>query len=199
MHTWHLAAFTSPQGWGIIVAVIEGKEYAMAIRFNINRRKTAEAIVWIVRRGESNLYNAMKILFAADKYHLNRYGRPVTGDRYVAMQYGTVPSAAYAMAKAPEPGIGFAKSGNRLILDKGRVFDMSLFSESDEEALEHGFKEYAGMSFGDVVDKNHAEVAWAKAVKRTPKADVSEILFEDMIEEKWLVDDLKEMSHCLVI
>jgi len=174
----------------------------MHIRFNVNRKKTAEAIIWIVERGESNVYNIMKILYAADKYHLNRYGRPVTGDRYVAMQYGTVPSAAYGMVNAPEPGIGFKKSGHRVIVDKGRTFNKGKFSETDEEALEHGFKEYGGLSFSAVVDKNHRERSWVLATRRAPDtSDASEVLFEDMIDgrKKWLIDDLKEMGQYAVI
>lgn len=42
--------------------------------------------------GQVNKYNLMKIIFAADKYHLNKYGRSVTGDYYINMEYGTVPS-----------------------------------------------------------------------------------------------------------
>ena len=68
----------------------------MKIQIRVSTVKAVEALVWIIQRGESNVYNAMKIFFAADKYHLNRYARPVTGDNYVAMQFGTVPSWTYA-------------------------------------------------------------------------------------------------------
>lgn len=42
----------------------------------------------------------MQILFAADKYHLNKYGRPVIGDYYVKREYGIVPANVENMIDA---------------------------------------------------------------------------------------------------
>ena len=65
------------------------------ISFEINAEKTLEAILYVAQKlgGKVNRYNLMKIFFEADKYHLNKYARPITGDIYIAMQYGTVPSS----------------------------------------------------------------------------------------------------------
>jgi len=140
------------------------------------------------------VYNAMKIFFAADKYHLNRYARPVTGDNYVAMQFGTVPVWTYAATRRKD--LGFTRDGNNLRLDSGRVCDLDQLSESDVEALEHGYKQYAGKSFKTVLLKNHKEQAWLKAIERDPEAKNAEILFEDMIVKKqWLIDDMQEWGE----
>jgi len=162
----------------------------MPIRFNINPQKAIEALLWIVQRGETNVYNAMKIIFAADKHSLNKYGFPVTGDNYVAMQYGTVPSWTYAATRLTDSRIGFTRDGNTLKLSKGRTFKKSMFSESDIESLEHGFKEYAGKGFKAVERKNHRERAWIAARERNPQSGAPDILFEDMIDEQWLKEDL---------
>ena len=170
----------------------------MKIRFKVNTAKAVEALVWIIQRGESNVYNAMKIFFAADKYHLNRYAWPVTGDTYVAMRFGTVPSWTYAATR--RKGLGFTRTGTTLKLEPGRVCDLDELSESDVEALEHGYKEYAGKSFKAVLLKNHREKAWLKAVERTPGTHSSEILFEDMITSKqWIIDDLLEFPINVVV
>jgi hypothetical protein len=58
----------------------------MSIQFNMNTQKAIESVLWIIHNGESNMYNIWKILFSAEKYHLNKYGRPITGDKYVAME-----------------------------------------------------------------------------------------------------------------
>jgi len=172
----------------------------MPIRFNINTQKAVEALLWIIQRGEGNVYNAMKILFAADKYHLNKYARPVTGDKYVAMRFGTVPIWIYEATKLTKPGIGFIRSENTLALEPGRVFDRELFSKSDLEALEHGFNEYSGKSFEAVKRKNHREKAWVLARKRSLETQSSDILFEDIIQNKqWLIDDLLETGHLTLI
>jgi uncharacterized phage-associated protein len=169
----------------------------MRIKFTMNERKTVEAIVWIVRRGERNLYNIMKILFAADKWHLNTYTRPVTGDRYVAMRHGTVPSFAYSVTKLS--GLGFSVEDNMLSADEGRVPDMEQFSESDVEALEHGYGEYASLTFAQVQDKNHEEKAWVLARKREPGSEAPDIWFEDMIEDPDLFEHLDGIAQFVVI
>jgi len=40
-----------------------------------------------------------KLLYFADKRHLLRYGRPITGDTYFGMENGPVPSMAYDVLK----------------------------------------------------------------------------------------------------
>ena len=173
----------------------------MAIRFNINSQKAIECLIWIVQRGESNVYNAMKILFAADKYHLNKHIRPVTGDRYVAMQFGTVPSWTYDATRLTTPGLGFKREENTLSLEPGRTYNEWEFSESDIEALEYGFNEYAGKSFDEVKRKNHREKAWRRARKRNPDNGAPDILFEDMIDnrKKWLIEDLRDWGPLIGI
>ena len=173
----------------------------MNIRFTLNPQKAVEALVWIIQRGETNVYNAMKILFAADKYHLNTSGRPVTGDKYVAMQFGTVPSWTYSATKLCKPGIGFMRNENTLALEPGRVCDTDYLSGSDIEALEHGFNEYGKKNFAEVKRRNHREKAWRMARKRAPENGAPEILFEDMIDsrKKWMIEDLQLLGHCMVI
>jgi len=140
------------------------------------------------------MYNIWKILFAAEKYHLNTYGRPITGDTYIAMEFGTVPSWLYNAAKMKRGDVGFHKDGNHLRSE--RAPEMDYFSESDVEALTAGFKEYAGLSFELVKNKNHDEPAWRNNyVPNYPHA----IPFEDIIEEDWLKEDLAPVAPCMVL
>jgi len=44
-------------------------------------------------------YDISKSLFLADRSHLNKFGRPVTFDNYVAMENGPVPSLSYDFLK----------------------------------------------------------------------------------------------------
>jgi len=80
-----------------------------------------------------------------------------------------------------------------------RCYDPELLSDSDIEALDHGFNEYAGKSFDSVKLQNHNEQAWLKAVERNPGAEASDIFFEDMIEEEWLAEELKETARFMAI
>jgi len=172
----------------------------MTIQFNINSQKAIEAILWVIQKGESNLYNIMKILYSADKHHLNSYGRPVTGDKYIAMEYGTVPSWIYGAIQLKRQELGFARNGNNLSADRSP--DVNYFSESDIEALEIGFKEYAGKNFGEVKKKNHAEPAWKKAYENRGDNEAAEIPFEDIIENQEVreyLDDLGGMTVNMVL
>ena len=67
------------------------------------------------------------------------------------------------------------------------------------EALEHGFNEYASLGFNEVRDRNHEERAWIRARNREPFSDAPDILFEDMIDDPVIVDDLLETSQYVVI
>ena len=70
------------------------------IRFNFDEAKTVEAVVLVAQRwpGITPFFLA-KVLFFADRDHLRAYRRPVTGDSYIAMDAGPVPSRVYDMVK----------------------------------------------------------------------------------------------------
>lgn len=147
------------------------------IRFQIDHAKAIEILVWIAteRRG-LDFYRILKVLFYADKWHLVRYGRPVLGDRYVAMENGPVPSAVYDMLKrepflAPEildfltAAIRVERPDGipRVFPCEGRTADMRLLSQTDVEALRLSLKKYGAMSFGELKRLTHAERAYIEA------------------------------------
>ena len=60
------------------------------------------AALWVAERlpeQDRRIHKLFKILWFADLLHLKQYGRSVTGDTYIAMNYGPVPSALYDMIK----------------------------------------------------------------------------------------------------
>lgn len=53
------------------------------------------AALWVIERlpeNERRLHKLFKVLWFADLEHLKKYGRTVTGDTYVAMEFGPVTS-----------------------------------------------------------------------------------------------------------
>lgn len=169
----------------------------MTIAFNMNPQKAIEAVLWIIKNGESNMYNIWKILFTAEKYHLNKYGRPITGDKYIAMEHGTVPSWLYDTAKLRKQGVGFYKDDKSLVAERDPILDY--LSKSDIVALKYGMNEYAGLSFMEVRNKNHKESAWINNYEKRGTADAVPIPFEDMIEEEWLKEDLATTSKDMLL
>jgi uncharacterized phage-associated protein len=169
----------------------------MAIKFKLNERKAVEAVLWFIEHGVSNKYWIFKMLFSAEKYHLNKYGRPITGETYIAMEFGTVPKWLFKYA-CKKMGLGFALAGNSLIAE--RKYIRKFFSKTDIEALEYGCNEYKNLkTFNEVKDKNHKEPAWEKAWKKHGARKEVPMRFEDFIHEDWLKEELKWKSHFIAI
>ena len=170
------------------------------ISFQYNAPKIVEVILWLINRSprkEINLYNLMKTIFYADIYHLDHYGRPVTGDVYVAMQYGTVPSFTYdlindqSLALAEfEAEVPFEKSRRHELIAK-RECNTDLLSESDIEALEEGFNEYGKLGFEEVKQKNHAHPAWRESYEKNPNGLIP---FEMLITNQEVLEELSSIN-----
>jgi len=168
----------------------------VAIQFKINSQKAIECVLWIIRKGESNMYNIWKMLFEAEKYHLNTRGRPITGDNYIAMEYGTVPSWLYEETNKGTIR-GFVRYRNNLLAERDPI--TKFFSKSDIKALEHGYNEYAGLDFESVKEKNHKEPAWIKNYELRGSNKCAPIPFEDIIDEDWLKEDLEIAAQTMVL
>jgi len=165
------------------------------IWFNMNKAKAIECVLWLIERGETNMYNIWKMLFTAEKYSLNNYGVPITGDTYYAMKYGTVPHKLYNIAKNTKHGVGFHKEGkDRLVPEK--LYEDGWLSDSDLVSMEVGFNEYKDMSFSQVEKKNHKERCWKKNYSENTSKPIP---FEDIIEKKWVLEDLRGVAHLMVL
>lgn len=135
----------------------------MSSEFDI--RKAIEAIVYVSHRTH-NLFRIMKILYFADKFHLQEYGRLITGDRYIAMRDGPVPSEAYEIIRYVR-GDGIVeldastkaaiKVERRVNVKPLRQPDLDRLSESDVECLKRAVAQYAKMSYDDLWKAAHAE------------------------------------------
>src|SRR5207237_3271008 len=69
--------------------------------FSFSHRKATQALNFFAHRagGSINKMKALKLVYFTDRYHLRRYGRPVVGDEYVAMNYGPVASGTKDVAE----------------------------------------------------------------------------------------------------
>jgi|HubBroStandDraft_5_1064220.scaffolds.fasta_scaffold111638_2 uncharacterized phage-associated protein len=74
----------------------------MAARFSFDFDKALATMVYLSSAGIRDLtkYKICKLVFLADKYHLVRFGRPITGDRLCAMENGPVPSETLNLMNA---------------------------------------------------------------------------------------------------
>lgn len=146
---------------------------------NINR--IVEAILFIVyeaqrRRISITQYDIVKSIFIADQCHLNRYGRPITFDNYVAMQHGPVPKMVYNFLK--ESKVATNKhpilwsrrldtrdpKGKRYLYDDPvRKPDDTVLSLSDFKELEAALTMVTTLGFSKVRKLTHEDPAYIDA------------------------------------
>jgi uncharacterized phage-associated protein len=162
--------------------------------FILDTDKVIEAVLFITPRIERpTLHSIAKVLFHADKMHLSRYGRPISGDRYVAMKFGPVPSATYDILKAVRGDSFFSlpeRAQNAFRVDNFdvealRPADVSVLSGSEIECLVASASEHGAKTFKQRSAESHGP-AW-QAVGENDVIELENLLLE--IENR---DELRE-------
>jgi uncharacterized phage-associated protein len=82
----------------------QSRQKAPIVRLQPNKQRVLESVRVVIteaakREKPVTQYSILKALFLADRAHLNRYGRPITFDNYMAMKDGPVASFAYDLLK----------------------------------------------------------------------------------------------------
>ncbi|WP_163005992.1 Panacea domain-containing protein [Methylobacterium brachiatum] len=123
-------------------------------------------------------YDIVKSLFVADRAHLNRFGRPITYDNYVAMKHGPVPSLAYDFLKGNGKALStyglsslpwtrasaeYRGSGCYIFTDATTVDEEAVLSQSDMAALDTALHAIINLSFGQVRKLTHSDPAYKEA------------------------------------
>jgi uncharacterized phage-associated protein len=123
---------------------------------------------------ECNFHKLFKILYFAEQSHLVKYGRPITGDKYIAMQAGPVPSNIYNIMKILRGDsifsttVDFSKDfevkRNHYVHMLNENVDLDIFSESEIECITNSIAENKNLSFAILKEKSH-DYAWTVASK----------------------------------
>jgi len=140
--------------------------------FRFDAPKALEVLLYITGRTH-NLYNALKVLYFADKKHLSEYGRLICGEQYIAMRHGAVPSGSYDIVKAAR-GDGIIQferlpvNESLQVRDRFNIYplrkpNMELLSESDVECLDWAITEYGGLSFSELKRRSHEQKDYVAA------------------------------------
>jgi len=152
--------------------------------FRFDPEKALQAILFVAKNlPGATFHQISKIIYFADKDHLQKYGRLICGDTYVAMKHGPVPSGIYDMLKAVR-GDGFSEcqdkaqeaievQGAHTVVPKVEP-DMDAFSQSDIECLTASIKQYGRLTFSQLADLSHDE-AW-KGADENDIIDVEQII-----------------------
>lgn len=139
-----------------------------AIKFNFNSEKALEVIIYIAKKADiPDVYHIGKVLYFADRIHLEKYGRFICGDGYFAMKHGPVPGGVYDILKyvRGDGAICFDKHFRNScrnsfgiindIIIPCRDANIEILSESDRECLDESIYTYGNLSFNDLKKKSH--------------------------------------------
>lgn len=150
------------------------KEMVTHMSNSLFRKEVAlHAIMYILEKmgGSCDIHKICKILYFADQGHLSKYGRSITGDRYIAMAYGPVPSQVDDMFKAVRGDSYFSNTDdakilstyfgfrNRFIVEQYKTPDMDYLSESDVEVLDASIAFCRDKGFEELTRTSHG-LAW---------------------------------------
>ena len=137
-----------------------------------DKRVSLQSILYVIKSygGECDLHRMCKVLYFADQASLSRYGRQITGDDYIAMENGPVPSRIYDLFKAVRgdsyfsPDVRLFSFKNNVTLQSDNQPDMDYLSESDIECLNEAIEKCRDLSFGELTKMSHG-YAWSATAK----------------------------------
>lgn len=181
------------------------------IFYKFNKQKAIEVILWLLQSKKiDQIYHVIKAIFYAEKYHLNKYFRPIVGDAYVAMKHGPVAEKTYNLLKMAglkkdilvrdgfEEPLPFSRSGR--VIKPHRKSNPHLLSESDIEALEYGLRQVEGRSFAAIKNDTHKmpgyRKTWDKRTTGSDPIDYTELLEPENLDK---ADEIFECSEELVM
>lgn len=164
------------------------------LTFTFDRKKAIEVILYIAHRINDPTYHSIsKLLYFADKTHLERYGRFITGDQYYALKHGPIPSAAYDLMQESESGaMGFRMEHARIIVPL-REPDMDILSPSDIECLNIAIELYGNAPYWKKTQDSH-DSAWQKAWQNRGDKQSAPMHIEDIVQ---LLEDPDELLDFL--
>lgn len=157
-----LYLLTEKRKWG------NGREVCLNQTTGLDQQKLVEIILYIGNRIKNpTILKICKILYFADLDHLQRFGRFISRDNYVAMKHGPVPSMSYNILKEARKFGTYnedfkIQDAKKLALI--READLDEFSESDVESLDYAINKFGKCSVGNLVDISHDQ-AWNKVTK----------------------------------
>lgn len=142
----------------------------MSIKFKFNQKKAIETLIYIAKRIDNPHYeDVLKLIYLADKTHLEKYGRFIFGETHCAMPRGAVPSHLYDLVKYAQTNGGYDFRIENYHISSDRDAEVNLLSESDTECLDQIVMIYGKLpSWKRSQDAHDAayEAVWKKRGKR---------------------------------
>lgn len=150
------------------------------------KETSIQAILYVLERlGDSlaDIHKICKILYFADQKHLSQFGRTITGDDYIKMPYGPVPSKIEDMFKALRGESFFSDCveevskyfglKNKYVLEAKQKCDTDYLSKTDMKCLDYAVDKCKDKSFNEITEMSH-DLAWNNAAlgRRISEKDI---------------------------
>ena len=149
----------------------------MASQFEFQPEKSLAVTSYLAARSGETMYTILKMVYVADRLHLERYGRPITGDRFAAMKEGACPSRIYDSMKVlrGEKNTNYLPESEKYLEVDATTFDVSLkdmpsldvLSASDIECLDEVISILKRRGRWAIRDMAH-DAAWKQTVRNAP-------------------------------
>ena len=171
------------------------------VTFEYRFQKVLAALVYLASQPKRvthlDKYKAIKLIFFADKNHLLRYGEPIFGDYYRALEHGPVPQQTLdrlnLLAENKIRGSDVQQMEKALmfitvaghdwpVLVAQALPDMGHLSELERQALVDAVEKYGTKSFEVLKEASHTP-AWHKVWDPRPAhLDAVPMWYEDFFE-----------------
>lgn len=168
--------------------------------FNFN--KAMNAVLYIVKHlKRADFHKVFKILYFSDRDMLSQAGMMITGDTYIAMNDGPVPSNIYDIFKSVR-GDGFFNNQSELtawigvenwdLVTAKKEPDMRCLSKMDIQIIDETLQKYGELSWDEIREKSH-DYAWRNTTLNRP-IDVKNMLVETGESDSYIQYVQEEME-----
>ena len=119
--------------------------------------------------GTLNKMKAIKLVWLADRLHIRRYGRTITGDVYFALPYGPVPSTTrdileeYSLSEVEkEYGVQFIGNISKYEFSSLSEPNYKVFSQTEVGILEEIISKYGHLTEFELSELSHEFPEWVR-------------------------------------
>lgn len=183
---------------------------AAKIKFAFSEGKALAALAFVAKRrpGLTPFY-VSKIFYVAEKQHVNRYGRPIVADTYIAMTEGPVPSTIknyidenwYWVSQPENLSEAFTLSrgkGPPQLMPGTENPKTEYLSESDMECLLDAIAFCEGKTTDELSFITHLHKAWANAETNQPM-NYADFVDDDNPNRAQILETLEESAAHAVL
>jgi len=136
------------------------------LRFRFNAEKFVNAVAYLSQNCPNNTkLTVCKQLYLADREHLVRYGRPVTGDHYYKLPHGPIPSRGLDIMRGRASALENALREKYVSVVGDSVRpkrqpNRKVFSKTDLEVLDWVIEKYGSWLPSALRNETHKQAPW---------------------------------------